>query len=363
MHPHLIDWFRNPHLQSDATVVEKRWTTAKTYSEGLDQDSICSLIRLFLFAKADEVERKRFEDHLLSIDSEFPVTGNDEELRLMAGVVMVTTFTPGSDRGLAFALGLRAARYNKRHIDPAQPEIIVVAENFLNTEAERKRPNSFDEDLRIPESSLDDPLDEADELNISDEESAARESEYKAEIKKVIGVAFRTLENQISRLAEESALLWWVMNEYSSFLDRLTAEISASEYAIVSAAEAAERTHLIPPPRSAHALLVRALKPCTQNGKTTSTLEQLLTATPSTWRSEYVKTLKLNQCGSLLPILTGLAKCDEFGSAAASVKVIPKLCPGVDVQIPISPSQASFETYCELMFIKALHAVERGLEI
>lgn len=352
MHPHLIDWFRNPHIQSDPTVIEKRWETALEYSEGLKPNTICSLLRIFLFSNSDEAERKNFEDRLLTIDTEFPITGNKEELRLMAGVVMVATFVAGSKKGIAFALGLKAADFPGRHLDPAQPEVVKEAENFFLIEAERMRPGSFDEHLPIFE-----------EINVQTEITEGlenAESSHIAEIVKAAGASCRVLENQIRRLAEESALLWWVVNEYSSSLNRRTAEISSWEYVIVSAAEAAERTHLIPPPRSAHALLTRALKLCVQSADPTGNFERILSGASPTWRAEFVKTLKLDQCGSLLPIVTGLAKSDEFGSTVASVQVLPKLCPGVDVQALLSPSRAAFAAYCELMFIKALNILGRG---
>ena len=220
MHPHLIDWFRNVNIHSDPILVERRWQTAEEYSRALSRSSIPRLLRLFLFPKPETTENAWFTDGLLTLDKEFPVANNAEQLRLMAGVVMVTTFDEGSAEGCAFALGLRAAVFPKRSTLPAQPEILAAAEAYLQAEAERQRPTYFGD---APESRL---------------------------------------AEQIRRLAEETGLLWWVISEYSTSLRRRTSGLTAPAYALIAAAEAADRTQILPPPPSADALLARVLKPC-----------------------------------------------------------------------------------------------------
>ena len=356
MHPHLIDWFRNVHIHPDSSVVEKRWKTAQKYADTLDVSSICSLLRIFLFSKIDQAEKEGFEKSLLLLDKEFPIAGNAEELRLMAGVVMVATFEEGTRLGDAFALGIRAASMCGRRLDPVQPEIVAESAKYLQVEAERQRPIDFNERPLTPNSALSDLFKAIRGAGDDDEALEAAESAYQNELESLIQTSHDILGKQIRRLAEESALLWWVVNEYSSSLDCRTSELAASEYAIVAATEAAERTHLLPPPRSAKALLTRALKPCKKKATATFTLEQLLSATPASSRNSLVKTLRLEHCKDLVPLLTGLIKTEEFGSATAAAQVLEKLSQGFDSSYLLSPPQAAFCAYCELMFIKALNA-------
>ena len=59
----------------------------------------------------------------------------------------------------------------------------------------------------------------------------------------------------------------------------------------------------------------------------------------------------------LMPIVTGLAKCQEFGSPENAVQVLPKLCPGLDLEHALSAEEAAYQFYGELMFLKALGAL------
>ncbi|MGA9622975.1 MAG: GTPase-associated system all-helical protein GASH [Bryobacteraceae bacterium] len=276
------------------------------------------MLRLFLFPKPETTENAWFTDGLLTLDKEFPVANNAEQLRLMAGVVMVTTFDEGSAEGCAFALGLRAAVFPKRSTLPAQPEILAAAEAYLQAEAERQRPTYFGD---APESRL---------------------------------------AEQIRRLAEETGLLWWVISEYSTSLRRRTSGLTAPAYALIAAAEAADRTQILPPPPSADALLARVLKPCKSGPKKAHTLIDFWTAADAGWRAGLLRSIDASEGRDFVPIITGLAKCEEFGEAVGAARVVPKLCPGVSIEHPLSPAEAAQQLYVELMFLKALGALEKS---
>ena len=143
MHPYLIDWLRNVRINPDARLAELRWKTAKSYAKGLTHERVARLVRLFLFPQPDASEAKSFTDALLLLDNEFPVANNAEELRLMAGVVMLTQFSESSYEGDAFGLGLRAASFPGRNVTPAQPAIVKEAEEYLLREGDKQRPTDF----------------------------------------------------------------------------------------------------------------------------------------------------------------------------------------------------------------------------
>jgi hypothetical protein len=166
------------------------------------------------------------------------------------------------------------------------------------------------------------------------------------------------LGGQIRRLAEETALLWWVLGEYSTSLKSPVAALTSPEYALIAGAEAADRTHILPPPASADALLARALRPCKAGPKKSLALVDILEAADSGWRAGLLRRVNFSDCPDLLPLLTGLAKCEESGDPVAATKLLPKLCPGVSVEHPLSPTEAAQQLYLELMFIRALTALE-----
>jgi len=344
MHPHLIDWFRNVDINPDQNVVEQRWKAAGEFAARLSRASVPRLLRLFLFPKPDDAEVKWMTDELLPLYPEFPVANNAELVRVMAGVVMVTTFDDSSPKGNAFALGLRFSAFLDRSIQPAQPAISDEAEKYLQTEAEKQRPNDFAHattNLAIQAQSLGD-------------KTTPPEAAYEQVVDTEIG----RLSGQVRRLGEETALLWWVLTEYSDSLKRRTPDLKALEYALVAGAEAADRTHVLPPPRSARALLARALKPCKAGQKKkTLTLGDFLGAADSGWRAAQLKKLNFTDSVDLVPIVTGLAKCQEFGDPENAVQVLPKLCPGLDLGHALSTEEAAYQFYGELMFLKALGAL------
>src|ERR1043166_7162880 len=126
-----------------------------------------------------------------------------------------------------------------------------------------------------------------------------------------------------------------------------------------SGAATAARTEILPPPASANALLIRALKPCKSGPKKNLTLSDFLIATNNVWRAEQLKAITISDCPDFVPLVTSLSKTEEFGDVGSAISVMPKLCPGFDVQRNLLPIEVAQQLYLELMFLKALTAVER----
>ena len=344
MHPHLIDWFRDVEINPDQNVVEQRWNAAAEFAEHLSRASVPRLLRLFLFSRPDSDEVKWLTDELLPLDPKFPVSNNARIARLMAGVVMITTFDGSSPKGYAFALGLRIAPFLDRSLEQAQPAIVAEAETYLQAEAEKQRPNDFGQGATAV---------------IAHTEAAANKAGLPdLAYQQAVATAINGMAGRVRRLGEETALLWWVLTEYSDSLKRHTPDLKTIEYALVAGAEAADRTDVLPPPRSIRPLIARALKPCKPGRKRgTLTLGDFLGAADSGWRADQLKKLDFTDSVDLMPIVTGLAKCQEFGSPENAVQVLPKLCPGLDLEHALSAEEAAYQFYGELMFLKALGAL------
>jgi hypothetical protein len=360
MHPYLVDWFRNVHIHSDPKVVEKRWNTAKEYGKTLSRSSVLSLLRLFLFSSVEAAQGKLFTDQLLLLDTEFPVTKNTEELRLMAGVVMLTAFAEPSMAGDAFALGLRSASFPARKMEPAQVAILAEAEGYLKAEAERLRPNDFQVPEKVDGAKLDQEYKAIAEADTDAADLAAAEEAYHAAIADAINERSEPLFEQIRRLAEESALLWWILGEYSTSLKTRTSELTSSEYAFVAGAEAADRTHILPPPCSARALVVRALKACKEKPKKIFKLADFLAATDLNWSRELLGKVESIDCYDLVPLVAVLAKRKEFGDDDAAIKVLPRLCPGLSIEGPLVSADVAIQFYSEMVFLRALAALGKS---
>jgi len=362
MHPYLIDWFRNIYINPDPGVIEKRWKAAQIYGAKLSRGSVALLLRLFLFAETNTDQAKEFTDALLVLDKEFPVTGNTEELRLMAGVVMLTTFLDLSKAGTALALGLRAAVPPGRKSQPVQPAMLVEAETYLRKQAEEQRPGHFGPVPQMTDISFVAEYEAMKKAEITGDAAViqAAQTKYHAALETAFRNSHLALAGQVQRLAEESALLWWVIGEYSTSLKRQTADLSSKEYALIAGAEAADRTQILPPPASVGALLNRAISPCKASSKKSLALGSFLGGVDSEWRTERLKILKFADCTDLVPLVTGLAKSQELGNAETAVELLPKLCPGLDGKMALSPLEAAEQFYVELLFLRALVNLNNG---
>ena len=333
MHPHLIDWLRNVQIDPDPKVAARRWGTAQGYAQKLDRASVGKLLNLFLFSAPNPSLTQWFTNELLQLDTEFPVTNNNEELRLMAGIVMVTLFEQSSYKSDAFALGLRSINFSNRTTQPVQPEILSIGVSYLNLEVEKQRPVEFEDRSSALETVLGPQYKAVDEAEASGDDAKMRvaRAAYHKAIVKAIEEKHTLLHQQVRRLAEESAMLWWVLGAYSPLLQSRTAELDDLKYAPVAACEAADRTYILPPPRSAEALLYRALAPCKKSKIEKPTITDYLAAATGLWRAEYLSKLVYADCIELVPFTVALAKAEEFNDAAAAVKVLPKLCRSFDV--------------------------------
>jgi hypothetical protein len=354
MHPHTVDWLRNVEINADAALAQKRWDAAIKYAEqGIPRNRIIDLLRLFLFPKPDTELAENLTKEMLVLDQDFPVTGNVESLRLMAGLVMATTFEDGSHAADAFALGLRAARMGRDRGRPAVAALVPEAEAYILQEAARQRPNSFatEEDTHLAQlTKTYDAMREAEErdADVSKEVSVkkARRAYHKA-------VAQQVVWQQVRRLAEETQLLWWVVGDYSPTLSKRTAELAAISYALVAAAEAAARTLILPTPPASAALLIRVLGSC-KSPRKKATLEELLTATNGDWRRRQVAATKSEDCRDLVPFCTALEKMEEFDDGAQAVRAVLKLCPDLKPKSELVPDEAARQYFCELSFLAAL---------
>jgi hypothetical protein len=356
MHPHLIDWFRSTHIHSDAKVIEQRWNTAQEFSKKLTRENAISLLRLFLFENPKMDLVKQITDVLLTMDKEFPVGNNTEELRLMAGVIMVAAFSERSLLANVFAIGLSAASFPSGRASPIQPAIMAEARKYLIEEAEKERPADFiAEPIDFEETLL------AKHKALSEAEAAAdaaKISNARATFNKALIKALKEVNNchhsQIRRLSEETDLLWWVLSESCFTLKSRTNDLTVVGFALIAAAEAAQRTHVLPPPVSMDALLRRALAPCKTKSKGHFLLQDYLGGLDISFRDAQLTKMFFADCTDLLPISAALAKYQEFGEVTPAINVIPNICPGFKVDKEILPIDASLQFYNEIMFLKAL---------
>jgi len=355
MHKDTIDWYRQLNLTSDATLAAKRWDTANKVAEKLTRTRIVELLRLYLFPQVNSDFAQKFTSELKDFDIEFPGDENTPELRLMAGLVAVTTFGAPSHVATAFALGIRAASFPRDRVQPIEPAIIAESEKYLRTETNRLHSDDFATDGSDLKKGLNARLKAiADAVATGDAAKiVATEEAYRKSVIGAISESNARISGHLQQLAEESSMLWWVVSEFSDAFQKPVTDLAAQEYALAAASEAAQRTRLLPPPPCIGPLIDRALKPC-KPGKKQPVFADYLEATKPDWRATQVKLLSVADCRDLVPFCVALEKTEELGEAASALKVLSKLCPGVSGEMPLPPTDAAQQFYAELIFLRAL---------
>jgi hypothetical protein len=352
MHPHTIDWLRNVEINVDAALAEKRWKVATDFAAALEKSVALDLIRLFLFTKPDAALVSSLTEKFLKFDAEFPVSSNLEKVRVMAGLVIATTLNGNSKYGDFFSLGIRAARLRGLRGQPAVGGIVEEVEGYLLREAADRRPDDF-----APESAaLLDSISKKYDILQEAEAGGNVDKLKEAQLSYHAAVIDRKLGRRVRQLAEELQLLWWVIGEYSPFLERPVALLSASKYAMVAAAEAAVRVKITPPPPAIDALLLRALKPCKGSRKKVI-LSELLNETDASWRARQVAAKKIDDRHGLFPLSTALEKMQELSDGTHAMQVVSKICPGIKADLSLTQADTARQYFAELSFLAALERV------
>jgi hypothetical protein len=345
MHQLLIDWLKRIHLTADTALATKRWKLAETLAEKISRKELLQLMRAFLFSPAPPELIQTLTEQFLKIDPEFPASKNVEDVRLMAGIVMVVAFSQRTLDADAFALGIKAAAFPQQRCKPAQTDIIGEAMKYLEAKAEAARPSDFDDRGTVAKK-----LEAFGEAINDDEARKTAQDELAKTLHENYG-------QKLQRLAEETGLLWWLLGGYSSALNLKTEEIDNVAYALIAATEVAERTQLLPPPPSIYAILGRAIAPCKAT-KNHFTIKEFVSAANAAWRNKLATAHPAADCADFVPFMTALVKTEEAGGTSTLAKVLPKSCPGVAANSSLTPSEAAGQLYNELMFLKALATLD-----
>jgi hypothetical protein len=360
MNKYVLDWLRQVHITgnpADATLAEKRWETAKKIADTLSRESIIGMLELFLLDSPEKATCQKFTDVLLALDPEFPVTDNTQELRLMAGLVISTTFESSSHKADVFALGLKSADFPHGRTTPVQPAIVAAAQVYMQVESNRMRPNGFsfpNAPIAKAFATRTKALEESEKLGDEDKKQLALSAYRKstAAAFSELHTLIYSLKDKTDQISEECALLWWVIGGYSETLDLPVNEIDSAAYAFIAAAEAHKRTSLSPPPPSIVAILSRALSGCKPSRKKLGLLDYLNGSDPS-WRDAHNELYSSANCNNLTPLSVALAKSSEIGVDNA-VSALPKLCRGFPASLSLTPLEAARQLYSELSFLDIL---------
>jgi hypothetical protein len=343
MHKNFIDWLRKIHLNPDTALAAKRWSLAEAFEKKATRKDLLQLLRVFLFDTTAPELVQSLTDQFLEIDKEFPASNNAQEVRLMAGIVMVVAFTGRTHDADAYALGIKAAAFPAARCQPAHPDIIGEAQKYIASEADIMRPSDFG------------GFENRDDLvgKLEAVFSAEDEKKRTGAARKFVDLLHNNYGVKIQRLGEETEMLWWLLGGYSMVLGKKTEEIDAAAYALIAAYESADRTQVLPPQPSIYPILGQAIAKCKAT-KPQYSLKDFVSVVDSAWRKKIAAEYPASDCLEFVPFVAALIKTEEAGDAGILTKLLPNICPGVTASQKMSPTDAVWQFYNELMFLKAL---------
>jgi len=331
MHPNFYHWHNRAELKPATSVLQPRWDAAATFAEKLPADDACSLLRLALFGTAEPKFAKRFSEELVALEPTFLPEKNAELLRVMATAALYSQMETESPEADAVALGLLAGVFIPDRIQPVCKELTQRAGEYLARESERMRPTPK---VKAQYQALKEAVNSA---NWAANTGATE----------LVGKAVLELGETMGRISEENQFLWWLLGRRSSLLNSRRNQITPKQYALVAAAEAAERVALLPPPSSVEALIEEVLTQCLKPSTSAASLVDFIDAV----NLDCVEATAVGAGAHELGPLTSLLELRRTGGKVDSV-ALGKL--HIPAKLKVSPFEAARQYFRETMFFKAL---------
>ncbi len=331
MHRNFYHWHKRAEIKTETHLLQPRWDAAAKFSEGLSANRACALLRLALFGNPVTQFANEFSEAMVRQEPTFPPDENVELLRVMATAALYSLMETESHEADAVALGLLAAAFQPDRIQPVCKELMQCASDYIATESERLRPTpKVEGKFRALKSAF-----------------ASDELEADSASTKLIGDAVLELGETLGRISEENQYLWWLLGRRSPLLNKQRKTLSANEYALAAAVEAAERVALLPPPASVESLISEVLTQCSKGATTAISLVDLFQAVSL----DAIRTKTDTTAARDLCPIASLIETRVAGDAVDEA-LLEKL--SISVKCKFSPIDVANQYFRELMFLKAL---------
>jgi hypothetical protein len=290
MHKDFAEWHRSAGITPNGETLPKRWAAIDEFQVG--RDEIVYLTRLFYrLGKPSEEFLTAFRASFQKADPAFPMRDNDQELVVLAGAELIDIIERGATNSadLAALSVVCAAAQNTRG-SPAVTDIPEIATQYLSKRAIERV------SVREGEGNSD-----AGPRKALFEALATLGTPYDGLPKE-----FERLQRELSVVAEESNMLWWLFSEYSRDLRQPWNKSTVPAAALIAGKELADLTRVIPGPIAATAFLDRAVRSAKAKPPAAILIIDAMNDVPVEWRLKYVTKGCPSQLEDLLPISHGV---------------------------------------------------------
>lgn len=324
MHGYFGEWYLAAGITPESVPLAERWKAVEKFSPNATDVALLTQL-FFQLTLSDSSFPETFRKTLHDTDVTMPMSGNDNELIVLAGTELIDLIERG-ERDLAdfAALCLVCGGAQNLRQNPLVPDIPERATRYLKKRSENRA----------------DPVKESPETKLFDALTAVGvpHSELAGE--------FRKMQLRLPLVDEETNMLWWLVGDTSRDLDRRWSELDAGAVCSVGAAELADLTKVLPGPVAARAFLDRAVRSERKKVPTSLSIAEVVSDTPKEWREKRHKTPIPNELAGLLPIHQAMTLSVQADDDSAWRKVF-KNSTKIPASAKGSPDAVAYQIYLE----------------
>lgn len=278
-HKYFSDWYRSASVPPDNIPLEKRWEAIEAFD--VDAAEVTSLTQLFYELRLSDASfPERFRTEFNKADPNFQMSGNDRELVVLAGAMLVEVMD-NYTREFADLAGLClfcAAFQNVRAA--AVPQIPELAVTYLSKRSANRAA----------------PVKGSAESKLVDALTAAG-GPYAT-----LAPEFQKVQLEFPIVAEEINALWWLFSETSRDLKQRLSELPVGAVCLVSGKELADLTRIMPGPLAARAFLDRAVRAGRRKIAASISIADVVSQAPKVWRAAHYGKPLPNELDGILPM-------------------------------------------------------------
>ena len=353
MHTDFAEWYRAAGIKPNGDDLPRRWEAVTAFP--MNAPEIGNAARLFYgLPEVDQGFPQRIRVALQKADPAVQMSGNDREIALIAGALLVETIV-NVDFPLAFCAAFSAvcpAAKNLRR-NPLVPAIPEIASNELaGWSSERTYGDA--ESKTGPDKNL--PAKGADDLrSLCQAGDVAALSEplarlYQAVLK--IQKSPAEFQHQLALQAEETNMLWWLFGEHSRDTNMQFSEFTPAAACLIGGKELADLTQELPGPIAAVAFLDKVVRKSRKKFPALVTIEDAVNDTPREWRKKILERSGVDSIGNLAPIMEAVRASlrVEEGESWAAIYLHSA---GIKADGKLMPADLADQFYQENLLLQA----------
>jgi hypothetical protein len=351
MDPAFVEAYRAVSPTPSDELLKARWSGIESYGKGASAGTLLDAVRTFYGLPCrTPTFPNEFRANFTAHDVAFPASGNEFEVRILAGSALLAIFASGRKLAALTALALISGYYRGNRKDDLPAIVVTRAREYL-LNASRDRTQK--PEIKKP------PLPPKIEEGTDAATLAKAALDLTKTVNQFVQHSVRELDVRLASIEEETNIFWWLLAGYSRDLEKPLSQISRSARPLVAGKEMADLVSLMPGPVGAPALLDKLLS-IGRIGRGKVSPAEAIKAAPLDWIVRWARgNESIEHCSPLCPILFAAQRYAEAPGADAWVGSV-KSSSGLAIDTGLSPLELALQMYDECRFVRVYGEIISG---